>query len=260
MLRWNHASCTTWILLLTTVPFPSVAAHGCVGLSGSCGVPCPYDGRYHDHTEVDVGGVRHCRYPDWDPPCPDQPTHTYEGAGGFAANASSHGVLIAAGYVLVKDTNTGDCGTGPADWDGDYDSGTGGAFFGHGAWASDPDCNYRLNVHGPNVAVNDVVFGNAIAFVTAENDRDGPTKIWNPATETWVCETDGSIRPGDPAENPAADPDDCVSEVFVGSGTTCGSGGGDGGYWVVLMGAFGDEADGGVALSNPPTTGTITAF
>ena len=268
-MKLHHALAVSVLLAAVVCLTPGAGAHYCVNvanvvtLSGPCGFPCPYDWQYHHHTAVFAdGSVASCESSPgcWECYCLDQPVHWYAMGTGAGGNFTTHGVEFVGGAVLVMDTNTGDCGTDPARRDGDYDWGVGGGFFGYGDWARDPDCNYLLNVHGPNVVVNDVVFGSAIAFVTAENDRDGPTKIWNPVTETYVCETDGSIRPGDPAENPTADPDDCVSEVFVGVGATCGEGGGDGGYWVVLMGTFVDEADGGVALSNPPTTGTITAF
>lgn len=242
------------LILVASVHVPMGAAHWCVGPSGSCGVPCP-TGWYHDHTEIGLVSVARCTYPYYPPYCPDQPVHSYGMGTGAGGNYSTHAVEFTAGTVLVTDTNTGDCGTGPAGWDGDYDWGVGGGFFGHGQWAWEPECNYFLNAHGPNVVVNDAVFGISIAFVTGENDRDGPMKIWNPATGTWVCETDGSIRPGDPDEDPTADPDDCISEVFVGWGTTCGEGGGDGGYWVMLLGAVVGEGE-----TWPPTTGTITAF
>ena len=195
-------------------------------------------------------------------PCPDQPVHTY-GSGGSAGGQSASatgGDDFGVGIVTVTDTNTGDCGTGPAGWDGDYDSGVGGAAFGYGAWAQDPDCNYLLNVHGPNVAVFDVVFGSAIGFVVGESDQGGPIKVIDPETGAVVCETDGSISPcpdNDPTQcGPTDDPDDYLTEPFFGEGVNGGTGGGDGLYWVFLSGFFVDET----TPSNPPTAGTITAF
>lgn len=252
---------TLTMLMASAVPIPSGEAHTCIGWEGDCG-PCPYYYyEYHEHVEVDASTVpptvTRCRsvysscYPEY--------IHRYVAGGMASSDAASVAIPdFRAGGVLVANMNDRDCNwDGIAfDWDGDYEVGVGGGFFGWGAWADEPICNYWLNVHGREVAVNDVVYGSSITFVVAENDRDGPTKIWNPATQSYVCETDGTIRPGDPAENPAADPDDCVSEVFVGVGATCGEGGGDGGYWVVLIGAAVGEGD----SANPPTTGTITAF
>ena len=197
-------------------------------------------------------------------PCVDQPTHTYGlgGAVGGRSAAVTFGQAVGTGLVEVTDTNSTDCDpTNPAaaDWDGDYDAGVGGAFFGYGAWAEDPQCDYALNVHGGNVAVNDVVFGAFITFFVAEDDQAGPVKLQNPLDGTWTCEVSGSITPG-LATDPATDPDDCVSEPYLGHGATCGTGGGDGGYWVFLHAVFVDENPASLDLRNPATTGTVTAF
>lgn len=196
-------------------------------------------------------------------PCPDQPVHTY-GLGGFASGRSeSVGYGAGSGTVAVTDTSTADCYPAdgvPFDYDGDYDSGVGGAFFGYGAWADDADCAYALNVHGPNVVANDALHQGDVWFVVGEDDQTGPAKVRDSQTGVTVCEVDGSINPC-PDNNPALcgptdDPDDCLTRPFQGKGATCGSGGGDGGYWVFLSGVFADET----GLGNPPTAGTITAF
>ena len=202
------------------------------------------------------------------PYCPSEPTHTY-GTGGSVGGRSATvtgGDDVGVGLVTVTDTNAEDCnGDGIAgDWDGDYDGGVGGGAFGWGPWADEATCNNAFNVHGPNVAVNDLVFGSAIGFVVGEDDQAGPVII--PVDEDndgtpdgYVCETDGSITPGDPTTDPTADADDCLSEHFVGTGATCGTGGGDGLFWVFLDGAAVEE-NGGVGVGNGPTAGTITAF
>ena len=212
-----------------------------------------------------------------DNPCPDQPTHTY----GLGQTVGVRTTTFAprdrdAGTVSVIDTNMMDCFDGDGifgDWDGDYDAGMGGAFFGYGTWANAWGCDYRLNVHGPNVAVNDVVFGSNVAFIVGEDDGKGPTLIgpsgakaqaevgtsehFTASAESsgvvWLaCETDGIISPSEARG-------DCISQVYVGTGATCGSGGGDGGYWVFLLGVAATEG-GGMSMGNPPTSGIITAY
>lgn len=136
---------------------------------------------------------------------------------------------VGAGTVNVVDTNTEDCDgnllNGP-DYDGDLDAGTGGGAFGWGPNAA--ACGH--NVHGPNVVVNDAVFGSLVAFYVAEDDQ----------TATG-CNTGGLITD--------SDPDDCFSPLYVGAGTTCGPGGGDGLYWVVFV----------PWAANPPVHGALTA-
>ena len=145
-----------------------------------------------------------------------------------------------------------------ADFDGDYETGVGGGFFGYGPWAHEPTCNYGLTDHSGTVVVNDIVHGGDVAFVIGADDTSGPVVEVDPVDGTTSCSTDGSITPGDPATDPTADADDCLSEVYIGTGTTCGAGG-DGGYWVFLNGALVTEGAGGVGANNAPTTGTITA-
>ena len=255
------------MVVATVLPLSPVSAHPCVTAfsSPSCdGAWCP-PWAHHAHTNLIP--PQHCSSRPISGPCPDQPVHNY-GAGGSAGGRSATvtgGDDFGVGVVTVTDTNTADCGTGPAGWDGDYDWGVGGGAFGYGAWATDPDCNYLLNVHGPNVVVNDAVFGSNIGFVVGEDDQGGPVKIpvdadGDGTPESVVCETSGSISPcSSTGCDPTDDSDDCLSDHFVGTGFTCGSGGGDGLYWVFLDGFFVDE-NGGVSAGNPPTTGTITAF
>ena len=166
---------------------------------------------------------------------------------------------MGAGLVTVFETNTVDCdGDGaPGDYDGDWETGVGGGFFGYGPWANEPTCNYGLTLHGGTATVTDVVFGGNIEFVIGADDTSGPATSVDPVTGETTCSTSGSITPGDPATDPTADADDCLSAVYTTSGTTCGAGG-DGGYWVFLNGALVTEGASGVGASSPPV-GTIAA-
>ena len=193
-------------------------------------------------------------------------SHSY-GTGGSAGARSdtvTGGDEVGAGIVTVFDTNTADCdGDGLRNFDGDYDSGVGGAFFGYGPWANEPTCNYGLAVHGGVVvAVNDVVFGADVWFTIGADDTSGPVVSVDPVTGETTCETDGSITPGDPATDPTADADDCLTApqnlAQGSSGATCGAGG-DGGYWVFLNGLLVTESAGNPGANNAPTAGTITA-
>ena len=212
---------------------------------------------FWDNNEIDIL----CKLDHFSPH-----SHTY-GTGGSAGAQSqtvTGGDEFGAGIVTVSDTNQYDCdGDGiPGDFDGDYETGIGGAFFGYGPWHWGDPCNYGLAVHGGTVTVNDAVFGNNIAFVIGADDRTGPVVSTDPVTGETTCTTSGSITPcpdNDPNLcGPTDDPDDCLTPVFVGSGTTCGAGG-DGGYWVFLSGVLVSEGTGGVGANNPPTAGTITA-
>ena len=190
----------------------------------------------------------------------DPHSHTFSLS--VRVRVTSHTVTIdqEVGVTTVVDTNVWDCdGDGiPNDFDGDYDSGVGGAFFGYGPWRWGPPCEYGLAAHGATVTVNDVVFGADVWFTIGADDTSGPVVSVDPVTGETTCETSGSITPGDPATDPTADPDDCLTPPQHGSGTTCGAGG-DGGYWVFLTSALVTEGAGGVSVSNPPTAGTITA-
>ena len=161
--------------------------------------------------------------------CFAQPVHVY---GSFPPPGHHPDALLSVsplGSVSVADTNVADCDSNVAttpDYDGDLDAGTGGAAFGWGANAA--ACGPH-NVHGPNVAVSDNVWGSLIQFVIVEDDQNAAG-----------CLTDGIVTGG---------PGECVSPVYTGVGTTCGSGGGDGLFWVVFVGS-----------SPPPFTGTVVAF
>lgn len=192
--------------------------------------------------------------------CPAQATHQYGLASSVGVrSATLLGGTWALGAPMVTDSNVADCdGDGiPGDWDGDYDLGVGVAFFGYGQWAEDPDCDYGLNVHGPNVIVNDAVYGLGLGFVVVEVSQQGPTKVpvdddGDGTPDRYVCETEGVLNP--------SMGNGCVSPRFVGTGHTCGPGGGDGGYWVVLDG-FLVEENGGFPTGGPsPTAGTVTAY
>ena len=254
------------MLLAAGLPLSNVAAHSCYSLfrqhpqdpnnadTGCDGTSCPSRSGTKPHHHVNDVPPAECRTGRGNyatsqmaagggqggPFCPhgSPHSHTY-GNGGEASDAGS---------VIVADTNTFDCdGNGiPGDFDGDYESGVGGGFFGYGAWANEPTCSYGLATHGGSVTVHDAVFGEDVWFVVGASDTSGPIIVVDPATGSTFCSTDGVIAPGDPATDPTADADDCVEE-FHGSGTTCGAGG-DGGYWVIL------SLDG-----NPPSVGTITA-
>ena len=204
--------------------------------------------------------------------------HAYGAGGSVGAETEVIG-SPSAGVVTVSDNNTGDCdGDGvPGDFDGDYEAGAGGGFFGAGPWANEPICQYGLKTHGTSVTVTDAISAN-IGFVTGADDQQGPVVIPDPVNGGNICETDGNISPGDPAVDPTADADDCLSTTFINSGTACGTGG-DGGYWVFINGAgcrvVGvkvtfpgtrqpplpdvDVTNPGVQCTGVPTTGFITA-
>lgn len=210
-------------------------------------------------------------------PCPGQWVHTYPLTAG---NGEHHEVVsevtLVASYSLgasvngyqevhVVDTNTVDCNFDavPLDFDGDYDAGDHGGFFPYGPWATDPWCNYGLNLHhGPTVVVSDLVFGSNVAFLVGVNDYAGPIMIYDPSTGVFICETDGLI-------SPSVDWDDCLSDAdpwgpgyqpYYGVGyNACGAGGGDGGFWVILLETYVEE-NGYVLVANPHTAGTIVAY
>ena len=191
---------------------------------------CPHWG-YHSHTYGDGG------------PWPNSKTATW----------ASLSVAPYSGQATAWDSNIVDCNGDvlPVDYDGDYDTGIGGAFFGYGPWAHEPTCDNGLTSHGAVVTVNDLSYGNDIWFLIGADDTSGPAISVDPVSGATTCSTDGSITPGDPFTNPIADADDCLTprqNAAVGIVlTTCGAGG-DGGYWVFLL-----------PFPNPPTAGTITA-
>lgn len=180
---------------------------------------------------------------------------------GGGRDLRARSVTTARGTLAVSDMNVGDCdGDGVGyDADGDQELGVGGAFFGWGAWADEPTCHYGLSKHGRTVLVADTVFGDRIAFVTAADDVGGPILLPD-GQEGTVCETDGSIHPGDPTQDPAADPDDCMSVTYyAGPGTACGEGG-DGGFWVLLETAHVTVTEQLIGVENSPTVGWIWAY
>ena len=182
--------------------------------------------------------------------CPQQTTHTYVGSGSNEYREETLGVNAGFGYIQVYESNTSDCdGNGSAgDFDGDYDTGTGGAFLPAGPWANDPLCqNGFVAHHGPVAFVNDVVFGQGVPFFTGADDTNGPVIVIDP-TSGVQCTTDGVIAP-------EVDADDCLDGVFYGAGAACGYGG-DGGYWVILAcySNVGSSVSFGCA-----TAGTVTA-
>ena len=123
--------------------------------------------------------------------------------------------------------------------------------FPYGSWAGHSDCGYEVAGWGSNVAANDLVFGSSVAFVLAEDDQAGPIMIQDPVTGTWTCWTNGVIAPDH-------DLDDCVSPVYVGTGTACGTGGGDGKVHAYCVSSFANPP-GGYAHRPCPTT-TWTRF
>ena len=199
----------------------------------------------------------------WDPFCPHGPNHSHTyglgGSVGARSDTATGGDEVGAGVVTVQETNANDCNNDgiPGDYDGDWDTGIGGGFFGYGPWAHEPTCDYGLTTHGATVTVTN--FGWDVAFVIGADQTAGPTISVDPIDGSISCSTDGNIEPCSATNpSPTCGPSDCLTTTFFISGTTCGAGG-DGGYWVFLSGAFVSEGSGGVAVSNPPTVGVITA-
>lgn len=175
--------------------------------------------------------------------------HSYGMGGSAGVSAPDQELEIEVGVVVVSDNNTADCnGDGiPYDFDGDYEAGMGGGFFGAGPWANEPTCQYGLVTHGTAVTVTDAVSAN-IAFKVGADDQGGPVVIADPINGGNICETDGGITPCAPPSDggacgPTDDADDCLSDAdtsrsgyqpYVNSGSACGTGG-DGGYWVFLL-------------------------
>ena len=179
--------------------------------------------------------------------CEPEPIHWYGAS--TSVDVDVAGMASGIGAVWVTDTNAEDCdGDGVvADYDGDNDLGVGGGVFGWGPWADSPECGWRYNVHGPRVHVTDVVLAD-VPFVLGEDDQDGPIVATDPETGETTCTTSGSITPGE-------DADDCLTPVLRGSGRTCGTGGGDGVFWVFLNVHASDRP----SLTGP-TAGTIVAY
>ena len=186
--------------------------------------------------------------------CPPQPIHTYAFAGLPAMDSDTLGVETTPfGSVVLQEPSILSCSSG------DYSFGIGGGFFGYGPWADEPLCDYDLNVHGDHVAVEDLLFGRGVAFFMGEDDQSGPVIIPDFVSGGNICETDGNISPGDPSTDPTADGDDCLSPAYYGVGGTCGTGGGDGGYWVIIPSTYASESGLSFEQFAFPTAGTITA-
>ena len=256
-------------LVAMAAPLPMASAHICLdnvpGLECVPGVSCddPPAGTFHAHILTSPGDGDCIGWaPDGSNHCPHASPHAHTYGTGGSAGARSDTVTggdeVGAGIVTVFETNPLDCdGDGiPGDYDGDWETGVGGGFFGYGSWATSPICNYGLTVHGGAATVLDSnpLVGNNVAFVIGADDRDGPVISTDPVTLETTCSTSGSITPcpdNDPNQcGPTDDPDDCLSDVYVGSGTTCGAGG-DGGYWVFLNGVLVTESGGILAICGP---------
>lgn len=175
--------------------------------------------------------------------CGGSPTpHVYLMGGGVGVQASVDGD---AGAIAVADTNVEDCdGDGlPGDYDGDLDLGIGGGAFGLGPFAD--ICGHLP--YGGTYTVTDLLSAN-IAFITGADDMsrtNGDEDDLLPG-----CLTDGIITP-------ELDADDCLSTVFVNTGTACGAGG-DGLSWVFLLHAA-YVGENSATVSGLPTSGFITA-
>lgn len=191
-----------------------------------------------------------CPEPD---PCPPDAIHTYVAASRVGAGSTVlfNGGEVGAGQGNVVSSNP-DC-------PGELDLGAGTGFFGYGPWADEPICDRGLHVHAGHVQVIDFVLGSRVPFVLGEDDQAGPVIVTDPETGATACETSGSITPGDPTVDPLADADDCLTPVYHGAGSTCGSGGGDGGYWVFILGAHLREEHGNPTLHAGATGGFIAA-
>jgi|SRR5581483_5682901 len=199
--------------------------------------------------------------------CPgsNQPVHTYGlsvsvGANSNTLSEQTSGSPLgsigggAAGNVLVDDTNTADCnGDGqPGDFDGDFDVGGGGAFFGSSnAWDFLDDCGYDLNVHATSGTATDVT-SLPVSGTFGVDDTQGPVVVTDPTTGATIwCQTDGSITPD-------TDANDCLNAwVNTWSAGACAGTGGDDGYWLFLNTQVSE--DGGVVTAQTATTGTLAA-
>ena len=210
----------------------------------------------------------------WEPNCPHSSPHSHNYGLSWPSwksrTATWHSTEVPpfSGSATVWDGNVIDCDddydpftqTGEtADFDGDYETGEGGGFFGYGPWAHEPTCDYGLTSHSGTVTVNDAVFGNDIWFIIGADQTAGPWISVDPIDGSITCNTDGHIEPCDPVNpSPTCGPSDCLTPAYLGSGSTCGAGG-DGGYWVFLLTGHIWFGPGGTGVGNPPTLGTITA-
>ncbi|HWH08678.1 MAG TPA: hypothetical protein VNX21_05720 [Candidatus Thermoplasmatota archaeon] len=196
--------------------------------------------------------------------CAHEAVHQYGVAGSTGASVhdpttSEEVASPGVGFVIVNDSETGDCdGDGVVfDFDGDLDVGAGGGAFGHGPWAT--HCGFHQEAAG-TVTVSDLIFGATVGFVTGSGD----TNSWvpDPVTGENTCVTDGVISPGTDPEG-----DDCLSAGGAGTQPITCPGGGDGLLWVFIgHGTGGGSSESGcnikpsgIGCSNPGVMGIITS-
>ncbi len=171
-----------------------------------------------------------------------QATHTYGAFFPRSPILSESAAAPGAQTVHVSDSNLDDCNGDaiPGDFDGDYDTGDAGGFFGSSdAWDVTDNCGYGLNVHATTGTASDSS-GAVVAGFYGVDDANGPSVVTDPNTGATVsCQTDGSITPMTTAS-------DCL-HAWVGTWSPgpCPASGGDDGYWLFLQPPF--------------TTGTLTA-
>ena len=210
----------------------------------------------------------------WLPNCPHPARHAHSYDLGWPAwksrTATWHSTQVSpfSGGATVWEGNLLDCdgdfmladpSTELADFDGDHETGVGGGFFGYGPWAHEPVCDHGLTSHSNAVTVTDFAHGNNVPFVIGADQTAGPALAVDPVDGSVSCITDGNIEPCSGTNpSPTCGPSDCLTQTFIGTGTTCGAGG-DGGYWVFLLYGHVSARPGGVLVGNPPTAGTIAA-
>ncbi len=251
---------------------PSTGGTGTCSLegigAGSCGASSPSSGDGHVGAGSGHKGPGHghghgkpgARGANSLCPATSQPTHTYgptlaPGIGSTTLQEQgSPASGVDTGLVTVEDTNVADCdGDGvPNDFDGDYDLGIGGGFFGSSnLWDVTDDCGYDLNVHATTGTATDVT-GLAVRGLYGVDDAEGPAVVVDPTSGASLgCQTDGSITP-------ATDANDCLS-AWTGSWSSgaCPASGGDDGYWLFLE-VQSAETHGAITLGGA-TSGTLAA-
>ncbi|GEM_PF-849332 len=164
-----------------------------------------------------------------------QSIHTYGGPAGRPPFLAKVSEAPGTTPVSVADSNVQDCnGDGtPGDFDGDYDVGDAGGFFGSSdQWDAADGCGYGLNVHSTSGIASDIT-GFAVAGAFGVDDTAGPVVIADPTTGATIsCQVDGAITP-------STDSNDCLSAwaTIWGPGA-CYTHGGDDGYWLFLQAPF----------------------
>ncbi len=241
----------------------------CVINSGTCGPGCvsvSNSGHCNHICVVNSGKCANLRSSScWI----SQPVHTYGSSMALGTNSNTLSEQTSgaptgsvegggAGFVTVQDSNVADCnGDGiPGDYDGDYDIGTGGGFFGSSSeWDTADNCGYDLSVHASTGTATDIS-SLPVGGVFGVDDVAGPVVVTDPNSGATVsCQVDGSITPG-------TDANDCLN-VWVntwspGSDPVCAIGhGGDDGYWLILQ--SGVSENGGSVTAATATTGTLAA-